>query len=116
MFQIFPSTQTEQNLGHFKHGIWNLYSIRQYIQGLCEARMENADRIYEAPIYEAVRTNDGKKVGSGRSFELRGIVETTIHIEGAQETRGLKTLFPLRGSNGGSDVAPRWFNLEHNID
>ena len=99
-----------------KHGIWNLYSIRQYIQGLCEARMENADRIYEAPIYEAVRTNDGKKVGSGRSFELRGIVETTIHIEGAQETRGLKTLFPLRGSNGGSDVAPRWFNLEHNID
>ena len=78
--------------------------------------MENADRIYEAPIYEAVRTNDGRKVGTGRSFELRGIVETTIHIEGAQETRGLKTLFPLRGSNGGSDVAPRWFNLEHNID
>lgn len=57
-----------------------------------------------------------EKVGSGRSFELRGIVETTIHIEGAQETRGLKTLFPLRGSNGGSDVVPRWFNLEHNID
>ncbi|MFR9850343.1 hypothetical protein ACL1CG_13225, partial [Corynebacterium striatum] len=22
MFQIFPSTQTEQNLGHFNHGDW----------------------------------------------------------------------------------------------
>lgn len=24
--------------------------------------MENADRIYEAPIYQAVRTNDGKRL------------------------------------------------------
>lgn len=99
-----------------KHGIWNLYSIRQYIQGQCHARQENDDRVYESPIYEAVRTNDGKKIGTGRSFTLRGVVETTVYIPGARETRGLKTLFPLYDTNGGSGVVPSWFNLEHTID
>ena len=45
-----------------KHGIWNLYTINKYFKGLCEARMEGTDRIYETPIYEAVRTNDGKRL------------------------------------------------------
>ncbi|AKA95717.1 LGFP repeat-containing protein [Corynebacterium ulcerans] len=99
-----------------KHGIWNLYSIRQFIQGRCQDRIEGADRIYESPIYEATLTNDGKRIGTGRFFELRGVVETVIYIEGAKETRGLKTLFPLHKTNNGSDVAPRWFNLERSID
>ena len=42
--------------------IWNLYTINKYFKGLCEARMEGTDRIYETPIYEAVRTNDGKRL------------------------------------------------------
>lgn len=99
-----------------KHGIWNLYTINKYFKGLCEARMEGTDRIYETPIYEAVRTNDGKKVGTGRSFELRAVIETTVWVPGGLEPRGVKTMFPLRESNDGSDVVPQWFNMEKNID
>lgn len=78
--------------------------------------MEGTDRIYETPIYEAVRTNDGKKVGTGRSFELRAVIETTVWVPGGLEPRGVKTMFPLRESNDGSDVVPQWFNMEKNID
>lgn len=74
--------------------------------------MEGTDRIYETPTYEAFRTNDGKKIGTGRSFDLRAVVETTIFVPGASEPRGVKTMFPLPDSNEGSDVVPQWFNMK----
>lgn len=99
-----------------KHGLWNLYTINKYFKGLCQSRMEGADRIYEAPIYEAFRDSYGRQINTGRSFELRAVIETTVWIPGGLETRGVKTMFPLRGSNDGSDVVPQWFNMEKNID
>lgn len=78
--------------------------------------MEGTDRIYETPIYEAFRTNDGKKIGTGRSFDLRAVVETTNFVPGASEPRGVKTMFPLHDSNDDSDVVPQWFNMKKGLD
>ncbi|AWB84983.1 hypothetical protein C3E79_01105 [Corynebacterium liangguodongii] len=100
----------------YKHGIWNLYTINKYFRGLCQDRMEGKDRVYETPIYEAFRTSDGTQVSTGRSFDLRGVVETAIFLPGALETRGVKTMFPLYETNGNSDVVPRWFNMEKSLD
>ena len=101
-----------------KHGIWNIYTINKYFKGLCSARMEDTDRIYETPIYEAFRTNDGKKIGTGRSFELRAVVETINFVseDSDFEPRGVKTMFPLHDTNDDSDVVPQWFNLEKGLD
>ena len=58
------------------------------------------------------RTNDGKKIGTDRSFDLRAVVETTNFVSKDFEPCGVKTMFPLYGPTDGSDLVPQWFNME----
>ncbi|MFS0418692.1 hypothetical protein ACL1BA_14085, partial [Corynebacterium striatum] len=51
MFQIFPSTQTEQNLGHFKHPkTWSWFGA---IARLCLASWEQNPHLIEPPDWRA---------------------------------------------------------------
>ncbi|GJN44009.1 hypothetical protein CAT723_24880 [Corynebacterium ammoniagenes] len=99
-----------------KHGIWSIWSIKTVLENSCVNRREGDDAVYEEMVYEVECSDPACAVfrPTGESFQYRAIKETTIYIGGATETRGIKTLYPVRntGTHGNSDVAPRWFSTQ----
>ncbi|QTH60150.1 LGFP repeat-containing protein [Corynebacterium hindlerae] len=100
-----------------KHGIWNLRSIRAFIELNCMKEMQGTDAVYEGLVEQRECDGLGKCWKTGESVKLRMVNETFAFLENATHPRGVNTLYPIHGTgtHGNSDIAPSWINYE-NLD
>jgi hypothetical protein len=85
--------------------IWNLYTINKYFLKGSAKRGWKVPTVSMKLLSMRLSALMMEKVGTGRSFELRAVIETTVWVTGGLEPRGVKTMFPLREST----MAATWF-------